>query len=146
MSREVLEGPPGRREGMVRSTAGAVGAVAAAAIYLRAVLGRRTIRVALACAIALIATTVGASPALAWSNGVDGPNAYGTHDWILDHALSALGDRADWVCQRAALRANDDPDTVDGIDHASGTWWHVWDEWGDTWGGSPEAVRVWFGI
>jgi hypothetical protein len=78
------------------------------------------------------------------SNGVDGPNTYGTHDWILDHALDGLGDRADWVCRRAALRATDDPDTVDGIDHASGTWWHVWNEWGDTWGGAPEAVRVWF--
>ena len=33
----------------------------------------------------------------------------------------------------------------DGIDHASGTWWHVWDEWGETWGGAPEAVSVWFG-
>jgi hypothetical protein len=48
------------------------------------------------------------------------------------------------VCRRAALRATDDPDTKDGIDHASGTWWHVWDEWGETWGGAPEAVRVWF--
>jgi hypothetical protein len=111
---------------MVRSPAGCRGvvvgrgAVSATAIYRRAVLGRRTIRVALACAIALIATT-GASPALAWSNGLDGPNAYGTHDWILDHALSAFGDRADWVSGRAALRATDDPDTEDGIDHASGT-------------------------
>jgi hypothetical protein len=43
-----------------------------------------------------------------------------------------------------ALRATDDPDSIDGIDHASGTWWHVWDEWGETYGGGPEAVRVWF--
>jgi hypothetical protein len=117
--------------------------VSAAAIYRRAVVGRRTTGAALACAV-LTATAVGASPALAWSNGLDGPNAYGTHDLILDHALVALGDRADWVCRRAALRATDDPDTEDGIDHASGTWWHVWDEWGETWGGAPEAARVWF--
>lgn len=32
---------------------------------------------------------------------------------------------------------------IDGIDHASGTWWHVWDEWGSTYGGAPEAVTVW---
>jgi hypothetical protein len=108
------------------------------------VLGRRTIRVALACAIALTATGVSASPVLAWSNGVDGPNAYGTHDWIVDYALEALGNRADWVCGGAALRATDDPDTEDGIDHASGTWWHVWDEWGEARGGAPEAARVWF--
>ncbi len=97
------------------------------------------------CGLAVASLLLGTSPALAWSNGVDGPNTYGTHDWILDHALDGLGDRAGWVCRRTALRATDDPDTVDGIDHASGTWWHVWDEWGDTWGGAPEAVRVWFG-
>ncbi len=85
-----------------------------------------------------------AGPAHAWSNGRDGPNSYGTHDWILDKALEAAGDQASWVRVRVALRATDDPDTVDGIDHASGTWWHVWDEWGKTWGGAPEAVEVWF--
>jgi len=106
--------------------------------------GQRLTRAALAYAMTVTALVVGAAPALSWSNGVDGPNAFGTHDWILDHALDGLGDRAGWVCRRAALRATDDPDTVDGIDHASGTWWHVWDEWGETWGGAPEAVRVWF--
>jgi hypothetical protein len=84
------------------------------------------------------------TPVLGWSNGPSGPNGYGTHDWVLDHALDALGDSADWVCQRAALRATDDPDSKDGLDHASGTWWHVWDQWGDTYGGAPEAVAVWF--
>jgi hypothetical protein len=96
--------------------------VSAAAIYPGTVLATRTIRVALARATTLIVTAVGALPALAWSNGVNGPNAYGTHDWILDHALDALGERADWVCRRAGLRATDDPDTKDGMDHASGTW------------------------
>lgn len=109
-----------------------------------AVFGRFRPRFAMACLIVIATTTFSASPAVAWSNGVDGPNTYGTHDWILDHALDALGRRADWVCRRTALRATDDPDTKDGIDHASGTWWHVWDEWGETWGGAPEAVRVWF--
>src|SRR6266545_5947951 len=107
--------------------------------------GQRLTRAALAYAMTVTALVVGAAPALAWTNGVDGPNAFGTHDWVLDHALDGLGERAGWVCRRAALRATDDPDTVDRIDHASGTWWHVWDEWGDTWGGAPEAVRVWFG-
>jgi hypothetical protein len=86
-----------------------------------------------------------ALPALAWSNGVDGPNSYGTHDWVLDKAIHALGKTADWVCVRRALRATDDPDTVDGIDHASGTWWHVYDIWGSsTYGDAPEAAKVWF--
>lgn len=84
------------------------------------------------------------APALAWSNGTDGYNSYGTHDWVLDRALSALGQRADWVCVRAALRATDDPDSKDGLDHASSTWWHVYDVWGDEYGDAPEAVEVWF--
>lgn len=45
---------------------------------------------------------------------------------------------------RVALRATDDPDCVEGIDHASGTWWHVYDRWGDEWGGADEAATVWF--
>jgi hypothetical protein len=84
------------------------------------------------------------APAVAWSNGVDGPDSYGTHDWILDKALEAAGDDASWVRVRVALKATDDPDTKDGIDHASGTWWHVYDRWGDEYGGADEAARVWF--
>ena len=108
---------------------------------------RMTPGVRLLLTFALSASLVahGASPALAWSNGVDGPDSYGTHDWVLDKALDALGAKADWVCLHAALKATDDPDTKDGIDHASGTWWHVYDIWGETWGGAPEAAKVWFG-
>ena len=84
------------------------------------------------------------TPAHAWSNGTEGCNSYGTHDWILDQALQAVGEQAEWVRTPVALRATDDPDCVDGIDHASGTWWHVYDEWGDTYGGAPEAAMVWF--
>jgi len=84
------------------------------------------------------------SPALAWSNGEEGCNSYGTHDWILDQALQAVGEQAEWVRTRVALRATDDPDCVDGIDHASSPWWHVYDEWGETYGGAPEAAEVWF--
>lgn len=84
------------------------------------------------------------TPAAAWSNGVDGPDSYGTHDWILDKALEAAGEEASWVRVRVALKATDDPDTKDGIDHASGTWWHVYDRWGDEYGGADEAARVWF--
>ena len=95
--------------------------------------------------LCLVAALLVPSPgALAWSNGVNGPNTFGTHDWILREAIEAAGPAAGWVCRREALRATDDPDTVDGIDHASGTWWHVYDEWGSTWGGAPEAVEVWF--
>ena len=84
------------------------------------------------------------APALAWSNGAEGCNSYGTHDWVLDQALQAVEEQADWVKTRVALRATDDPDCKDGIDHASGTWWHVYDRWGDEWGGADEATAVWF--
>ena len=89
-------------------------------------------------AVAISAPT----PALAWSNGDDGCNSFGTHDVILAAAL-AFSDET-WVMRRVAMRATDDPDCVDGIDHASGTWWHVYDRWGDTYGGADEAARVWF--
>ena len=96
--------------------------------------------------LALTALLLSSSPpiARAWSNGVNGPNTFGTHDWILREAIEASGNAGSWICRREALRATDDPDTVNGIDHASGTWWHVYDEWGSTWGGAPEAVQVWF--
>ena len=84
------------------------------------------------------------APASGWSNGTEGCNSYGTHDWILDQALQAVGEQADWVRTRVALRATDDPDCVDGIDHASGTWWHVYDRWGSEYGGADEAAQVWF--
>jgi hypothetical protein len=95
--------------------------------------------------VVVVATVVFSStPALAWSNGTEGCNSYGTHDWVLDQALQAVGEQADWVKTRVALRATDDPDCKDGIDHASGTWWHVYDRWGDEWGGADEATAVWF--
>jgi len=102
------------------------------------------VRLLLSFALSAGLVSIGASPAQAWANGVDGPDSYGTHDWVLDKALDALGAKADWVCLHTALKATDDPDTKDGIDHASGTWWHVYDIWGETWGGAPEAAKVWF--
>ena len=102
---------------------------------------RRVVCLALLAMVVLWSVTI---PASGWSNGRGGPNSHGTHDWVLSKALSAPGAKAGWVKKRVALRATDDPDMVDGIDHASGTWWHVWDEWGSTYGGAPEAAEVWF--
>ena len=82
--------------------------------------------------------------AVAWSNGVNGPNSFGTHDWIVREGVRLAGRQGRWVCLPRAMKATDDPDIRNGIDHASGTWWHVWDEWGATYGGAPEAVRVWY--
>ena len=91
----------------------------------------------------VIAIVLPVSDALAWSNGRSGPNSFGTHDWIVREGVQLADHQGRWVCLRTALRATDDPDIEDGIDHASGTWWHVWDEWGSTYGGAPEAVAVW---
>jgi Zinc dependent phospholipase C. len=93
--------------------------------------------------VTLLVTAL-ATPALAWSNGPEGCNSYGTHDWILGKAINAAGNKASWVKVGVALRATDDPDCKDGIDHASGTWWHVYDRWGSEWGGADEAAAVWF--
>lgn len=103
-------------------------------------------RVLLIPSIVALVLTVPVGEAHAWSNGASGPNGFGTHDWILAAAIDALPATATgWICRERALRATDDPDTIDGLDHASGTWWHVWDEWGSTYGGAPEATEVWYG-
>jgi hypothetical protein len=78
----------------------------------------------------------------AWSNGVDGPDTYGTHDWVLDKAAGALG--LPWLDKSVALESTDDPDTEDGLVYASSPWWHVYDEWGKTYGEAPEAAQFWF--
>lgn len=87
---------------------------------------------------------IAAPPAAGWLNGNQGCNSFGTHDWILKKAIGAAGKRASWVRVRVALRATDDPDCKDGIDHASGRWWHAYDRWGDEYGGADQATAVWF--
>jgi hypothetical protein len=102
----------------------------------------RTLIVSVAAGVAI--GVAAAAPAMAWANGPGGPDSFGTHDWILKKAIRAAGGDASWVRVRIALRATDDPDTKDGIDHASGTWWHVYDRWGAHYGGADEAAAVWF--
>jgi len=86
------------------------------------------------------------APAYAWANGSGGCDSFGTHDWVLKKAIGATegGRETDWVRVRVALRATDDPDCKDGIDHASSPWWHVYDRWGDHYGDADEATAVWF--
>jgi hypothetical protein len=64
--------------------------------------------------------------ALAWSNGPDWGNGFGTHDWVLyqaDRMAAAQG--YDWLDYKEAQRFTDDPDmvigdTVNHIYHVSG--------------------------
>jgi hypothetical protein len=94
--------------------------------------------------VALAVVLAGAGPASAWSNGVEGPDTFGTHDWVLRAALSRVGDEVPWLCVRTAMLATDDPDTVDGVRYMSSPWWHVYDEWGgSTYGDAPTAVAYW---
>jgi hypothetical protein len=105
------------------------------------VAGRRGL-VGPAVAGAVVLST--ASPAGGWAKGREGCNSFGSHDWILKKAIRAVGSRPSWVRFRVALLGTDDPDCKDGVDHASGTWWHVYERWGDEWGGADEATRIWF--
>ncbi len=96
-----------------------------------------------AIAMLLVATAVLLpTPAHGWANGVNGCDSFGGHDWVLAKALNATD--PSWVRTRVALRATDDPDCKDGIDHASSPWWHVYDRWGDHYGDADEATVVWF--
>lgn len=65
----------------------------------------------LALGLMLLAAT--AMPALAWGNGGNLGNGYGTHDWIISQALRVFGDSPPaWLDVNAALLASDDPDKV----------------------------------
>lgn len=88
----------------------------------------------LICA-SLVITLLLPTPASGWSNGTEGCNSFGTHDWILKQAVTAAGPVADWVRSRVSLRATD---------HASSPWWHVYDRWGSEYGDAHEATAVWF--
>ena len=74
---------------------------------------RRAHALAAVALMALLALAGTVAPVAAWSNRGDD---YGTHDWILDQALRLLDARGighGWVNRQIALKATDDPDTVE---------------------------------
>jgi hypothetical protein len=78
--------------------------------------------------------------ALAWSNGPDGPNSFGTHDWVLKEAdRLAARKNAGWVRLKVALPRTDDPDTV-----FHDTYYHVYDVWGTRYGNAPKKVALYY--
>ena len=90
----------------------------------------------IAVLVCLAALLVLPSAALAWSNGNDGGNGFGTHDWILREATRLAAARgADWVILKVAEPKTDDPDTV-----LHDTWYHIYDVWGSTYGDAPAKV------
>ena len=92
----------------------------------------------LVCLVALLLPAV----ALAWSNGDDHGNGFGTHDWVLQEAdRLAAKQSAGWVKLSVALPKTDDPDTV-----FHDTYYHVYDVWGaSTYGDAPKKVSEYYG-
>jgi len=74
---------------------------------------RRSRRPIASLALGLVLLAGTAMPALAWGNGGNLGNGYGTHDWIISQALRVFGDSPPaWLDVNAALLASDDPDKV----------------------------------
>lgn len=83
--------------------------------------------------VAALAFVTAAPSAFGWANGGQQGNGYGTHDWILDHAITLAGAEGSWVDTSAALLASDDPDA------GSANLTHVfWNHGGN--GGAPYTV------
>lgn len=80
-----------------------------------------------------------AQSAFAWGNGGNERNGYGTHDWILDRAIKAAGEKGSWVDVTTALLASDDPDS-----YATSKYLHVYKEFGKARGG-PQQVADEYG-
>lgn len=71
---------------------------------------RWSIRIALVAAFVVLVAFP--ASAFAWSNGPDGNDTFGTHDWILYQALTLA--KPTWVVTQTALFATDDPDSKFG--------------------------------
>jgi hypothetical protein len=78
--------------------------------------------------------------ALAWNNGGDGGNGFGTHDWVIREAARlAKKQGAGWLLVRVAELKSDDPDT-----RLRDFYYHVYDIWGDKYGDAPSRVRKYY--
>lgn len=88
----------------------------------------------------MLALGLGNVSAYGFANGADldgdgtGDNGYGTHDWVIEHAIRLAGDDADWVDVQAAVLASDDPDSLD-----TSKYLHGFKEFGRG-RGAPQAV------
>jgi len=88
-------------------------------------------------AVALLACLL--VPALVgWSNGPDGGQGFGTHDWILYEASRlAVAEGVTWLDWSVAQPVTDDPDMV-----LHDTYHHVYDIWGSAYGDAPTRVQA----
>ncbi len=90
-------------------------------------------RLALITVLAALLLSIGTQQALGWTNGGDGGQGFGTHDWILGRALILAGEDGAWVNRTLAYRATDDPDTYN-----TSPFYHTFKERGAR--GGPYAV------
>lgn len=101
-----------------------------------------------ACALVILSgiiAVIGASPALAWTNGgstgpgLAGGNKYAMHDWILEQAIQLARERdpigTEWIDTETARLASDDPD-YDG----SSRYNHVFKQVGSAQGAPQQAA------
>ena len=88
--------------------------------------------------VACIAALLLPAAALAWCNGPNGPNGFGTHDWVLYEARRLAASRGyHWLVWSVAQPVTDNPDTKIGD-----TWYHCYDVWGATYGDAPTRVAT----
>ena len=100
----------------------------------------RLAAVALILGAALSTALLTPHVALAWANGGDYGNGFGTHDWVLHEADRLAASRGyDWLRLGSALRATDNPDT-----RLQDTYHHVYDVWGARYGDAPDRCQELF--
>lgn len=96
----------------------------------------RILLVVLALLVTLAAVIAAPGRAEAWSNGNEGPDSFGTHDWVLQEANRlAKQKKAGWLKLSVALVHTDDPDS-----EFNDFYYHVYDVWGDPYGDAPAKV------
>lgn len=96
-------------------------------------------RIAAITVTSLLLVAATASSAFAWANGGDNGNGYGTHDWLLEHAITLAGGNGDWVDVKTALLASDDPDS-----QGTSTYLHTYMEYGRAQGGPQQVADVYY--
>jgi len=100
-------------------------------------------RLTILISLLLAALVTGVPSANAWPNGpASGGKAgygYGTHDWILEHAIVLAGDDADWVEVDTALWHTNDPDYL----HTSSDF-HLFREKGRSRGGPQKVADLYY--
>jgi hypothetical protein len=106
-------------------------------VPLRARLAHATIAIGLSLSL----TCSLPASALAWANGPQYGEGFGTHDWVLYHAnQNAVRAGYNWVDWPTAQSASDDPDMV-----VRDFYYHVYDRTGDPYGDSPVRVAALYG-